>query len=158
MQYLEVYCFNALLFVEYCRVSNFYTHILLSRRKKGKHLKEMFDNVMYNAKRLARLIVRGSPGKIFFPDKIEGKNNLQRVLSFSKRMLNNTLKQTVNQTTIEIIDMVKNFPTDMTKNLICITPNIILKIRQMQSENDPEMMERRFLHDLRPKSCKITNF
>ena len=113
---------------------------------------------MYNVKRLARLIVRGSPGKIFFPDKLEGKNNLQRVLTFSKRMLNNTLKQTVNQTTIEIIDMVKNFPTDMTKNLICITPNIILKIRQMQSENDPEMMERRFLHDLRPKSCKITNF
>ena len=113
---------------------------------------------MYNMKRLARLIVRGSPGKIFFPDKIEGKNNLQRVLSFSKRMLNNTLKQTMNQTTIEIVDMVKKITKDMTKNLICITPNIILKIRQMQSENDPEMMERRFLHDLRPKSCKIIHF
>ena len=114
----------------------------------------MFDNVMYNVERLGRLIVRGSPGKIFFPDKVEGKNNLQRVVTFSKRMLNNTLKETLNKTTVEIVDMVKNFPKDMTKNLVCITPNIILKIREMQSKKDPEMMERRFLNDIRSSSSK----
>ena len=117
----------------------------------------MFDNVMYNVERLGRLIVRGSPGKIFFPDKVEGKNNLQRVVTFSKRMLNNTLKETLNKTTVEIVDMVKSFPKDMAKNLICITPNIILKIREMQSKKDPEMMERRFLNDIRSSSSKSLN-
>ena len=120
------------------------------RRKQGKSLKKMFDNAMYNVKRLGRLILRGSPGKIFFPDKVEGKNNLDRIVTFSKRMLNDTLKETLNRTTVEIVDMVRNFPKIMTKNFICLTPNIILKIRQMQSDNESEaMMQNRFASDLR---------
>ena len=94
------------------------------------------------------MIVRGNPGKIFFPDAVDGKNNLQRIVTFSKRMLNNTLKETLNRTTTEIVDIVKNAPKDLSKNLICLTPNIILKVRQMQSEKDPSEMQRRFLREL----------
>ena len=108
----------------------------------------MFRNITYNVKRLARLILRGSPGKIFFPDEVEGRNNLQRIITFSKRMLNTTLKETLNRTTTEIVEIVKNAPKDLSKNLICLTPNIILKVRQMQSKRDPTEMQRRFLHEL----------
>ena len=108
----------------------------------------MFRNITYNVKRLARLILRGSPGKIFFPDEVEGRNNLQRIITFSKRMLNTTLKETLNRTTTEIVEIVKNAPKDLSKNLICLTPNIILKVRQMQSKRDPTEMQRRFLQEL----------
>ena len=101
-----------------------------------------------NVKRLARLILRGNPKKIFFPNEADGKNNLQRIVSFSKRMLNDTLKQTLNRTTTEIIEIAKNAPKDLSKNLICLTPNIILKVRQMQSKRDPTEMQRRFLQEL----------
>ena len=118
------------------------------RRKKKISLKSLLRNTMYNVKRLARLILRGSPRKIFFPDEVEGKNNLQRIMAFSKRMLNTTLKETLNKTTTEIVEIVKNAPKDLSKNLICLTPNIILKVRQMQSKRDPTEMQRRFLQEL----------
>ena len=101
-----------------------------------------------NVKRLARLILRGNPKKIFFPNEADGKNNLQRIVNFSKRMLNDTLKQTLNRTTTEIIEIAKNAPKDLSKNLICLTPNIILKIRQMQSERNLDDMQRRLFKDL----------
>ena len=94
------------------------------------------------------MILRGNPGKIFFPDELEGKNNLQRIVSFSKRMLNNTLKETLNKTTTEIVEIAKNVPKDLSRNLLCLTPNIILKVRQMQSNRDPTEMQRRFLKDI----------
>ena len=72
-------------------------------------------------------------------------------------MLNDTLKQTLNRTTTEIIEIAKNVPKDLSKNLICLTPNIILKVRQMQSENDPDEMERRFLKDLETTRRKQSN-
>ena len=109
---------------------------------------------MFNVKRLGRLIVRGSPGKIFFPDKVEGKNNLQRIVSFSKRMLKTTLKETLNTTTTDIIDIVKNAPKDLSKNLICLTPNLLLKVRQMQSNEDPTELQRRFLKDMSSRRGK----
>ena len=125
-----------------------YFSILKRRRKKGRSLKVWFDNIILNVKRLGRLILRGNPGKIFFPDELEGKNNLQRIVSFSKRMLNNTLKETLNKTTTEIVEIAKNVPKDLSRNLLCLTPNIILKVRQMQSNRDPTEMQRRFLKDI----------
>ena len=63
-------------------------------------------------------------------------------------MLNTTLKETLNRTTSEIIEIAKTFPKDISKNLICLTPNIILKVRQMQSKSNPTEMQKRFLRDL----------
>ena len=70
-------------------------------------------------------------------------------------MLNNTLKQTLNRTTTEIIEIAKNAPKDLSKNLICLTPNIILKVRQMQSKRDPDEMQRRILKNLDMKRRKF---
>ena len=126
----------------------FYSKILKRRRQRDRSLKIWFDNIKFNLKRLGRLILRGNPGKIFFPDELEGKNNLQRIVSFSKRMLNNTLKETLNKTTTEIVEIAKNVPKDLSRNLLCLTPNIILKVRQMQSNRDPTEMQRRFLKDI----------
>jgi len=74
-------------------------------------------NIMFNMKRLARLIVGGNPGKIFFPD--AGKNSLQRTVTFSNRLLT------------DIVEIVKNTPKELSRNLICITPKVILKFRQI---------------------------
>ena len=72
---------------------------------------------MFNVKRLARLIVGGNPGKIFFPD--AWKNSLQKIVAFSNRLLT------------DIVEIVKNAPKDLSRNLICITPKVILKFRQI---------------------------
>ena len=110
---------------------------------------------MYNVKRLARLIVHGNSDKIFCPEKADGKNNIQRIVAFSERMLNDALKERLNKTTLEVVDMVTNFPKGMTKNLICITPNIILKIREMQSRKESELIRERFTNDLNLVSSKL---
>ena len=109
---------------------------------------------MYNAKRLGKFILRGNPGKIFFPNEREGKNNLQRIVTFSRRLLNDTLKAALNKTTTEVIELAKNVPKDTAKNLICLTPNIVLKMRQMLSEKDQNSIERQFSQDIRLHSCK----
>ena len=109
---------------------------------------------MYNAKRLGKFILRGNPGKIFFPNEREGKNNLQRIVTFSRRLLNDTLKAALNKTTTEVIELAKNVPKDTAKNLICLTPNIVLKVRQMMSEKGQNSIERRYYQDIRPYQCK----
>ena len=122
----------------------------LSYRKKNKNSpKDWLNEIIYNSKRLGKLLLRGNSGKIFFPNEQEGKNNLQRIVAFSKRLLNNTLKATLNRTTSDVVEMAKTAPKDLAKNLICLTPNIILKLRQMTSKKDPNSIERLFLQDKR---------
>ena len=130
--------------------------VFLTYRKKNKNSpKDWFNEIIHNSKRLGRLILRGNSKKIFFPNEQEGKNNLQRMVAFSKRLLNNTLKATLNKTTSDVVEIAKNTPKDLAKNLICLTPNIILKVRQMNSKKDPDIMERRFLHDIKLQSGNI---
>ena len=115
-------------------------------RKKKKSPRQWLNEIQYNFQRLGRLVLRGNPQKIFFPDKEEGKNNLQHIVEFSNKMLNTALKQTVNKSATEVIETAKDIPKDLTKNLICLAPNIIRKFRQMNAMEEPSFLQRKHLN------------
>ena len=106
------------------------------------------QNVIHNWQRFARLVLRGTPEKVFFPDKKDGSNNLEKILTIGETMINTTLITTLNQTTMEVLQNIQEFPEETAKNMICLAPNIIRKIRDMNAMENPARLQRKLFQDL----------
>ena len=58
-------------------------------------------------------------------------------------MINTVIKQTLNKTVVQLADLAKDIPKEVTKKIVCFTPRIIRHIRTKQArENRPRLKRR----------------
>ena len=89
------------------------------------------------------MTIQGKFNKVVFPDAFEGDNNFQRMTQYGYKMIDSVIKQTLNTTIVELANMGKNIPKELTKKTICFAPNIIRQIRAKQAkEKRPQLKQR----------------
>ena len=88
--------------------------------------------MMYNVRRLSKLLLRGKIDNIFSPEDTEGENNFQKLVRYKNNKLNAILKQTLNTTLNELATAAKNSPKQFLKNLICFVPNVFRLLQTKQ--------------------------
>ena len=114
------------------------------------------QNIRHNWRRLSHLILRGSPGKALFPEEHEGPNNLEKMLLLGDTVINRALESTLNQTTAEVLQTIKDFPKETVKNMVCFAPSIIRKLRDMNAMENSSTLQRRYFEDLQRVSGNIS--
>ena len=95
--------------------------------------------MMWNVRRLSKLLLRGKGKKVIFPDGIEGENNLQKLVKFNNNKINSVLKETMNATFNELATAAKDSPKQFLKNMVCFAPNIF---RLLRTQEAPENRRR----------------
>ena len=123
--------------------------------KKQKSPRYWIQNFLFNWKRFSKLLLKGNPGKIIFPD--DRQNALQKLLKVGEKVLNQTLTSAFNTTTMEVIQSFKEFPEVAVKNTICTVPYIIRKIRDHQAMKNPSSLRRRHFKQLLRRSGNNLN-
>ena len=73
-------------------------------------------------------------------------------------MINKTLSRTINQTTVEVLQTIKDFPKNTARNMLCFAPNIISKIRNINAMENSSTFQRRYLADLQRISGNFSTY
>ena len=94
-----------------------------------------YEDMVYNARRLAKLLLRGNHRQVISPSGIDGENTLQKLVNFNNKVLTSLLRDALNTTIHELATAAHNSPKQFLKNAICFTPNVM---RLLRSKNEPE--------------------
>ena len=111
-----------------------------------KNTRIFTQGLLYNSRRISKLILRGNFEQIISPDGIDGNNNFNKLVTFTNNQLTNVLSNTLNTTLNDIATVALNSPKNFLKNLVCFAPNVMRLLRSKQEPKNRARLKKRIVN------------
>ena len=103
-----------------------------------------YDEIIFNVRRISKLLLRGKFGDVVYPKGIEGPNNLERLVKYTNKHLSGALQKSLNTTFNELATSAKQAPKDFIKNLICLAPNLMRLAKSKRDQENKHQIKKRY--------------
>ena len=101
--------------------------------------------MLYNVRRLSKLLLRGKYDQIISPPAIEGSNNFNKLVRFTNNKITAVLRDTLNTTLTELATAAKGYPKNFLKNTVCFAPNVMRLLREKQNPRNRNPLKQRII-------------